>query len=383
MPLPAHPLQPPPKGSFSFIVYGDIQDNYRNGHDALVKRMLQEEAAFVLHPGDISQDDGEGYESDFLPVIEPLARRLPFFPAPGNHDVYWGQPDSRARFASFFSNVLGFLSTLPPNRQLRNLEEQKLWYSFEYGGALFIALDSNLFIDEGKYSKTHSLPPYQNLVKEQLDWLFNLLRESEQDPGIRAKFVYFHHSPIISDENKPKFGMLGGHPGHRRMMINQVVPGLVGGDHRIYLLDLLRRHKVTAVFSGHEHYYERWRELIEQDGRTIHVLNWFVVGNGGVKPRGRPLTEPKDISRLFEKYPELQQYQDRISELEPGRTSRLQHAYPNPDHPDGRFTGYTLVNVEGDKVRFESKDRDGRVRDAGLLAGDLELPPGIRNPRQK
>ena len=87
------PFAPPPDGagshSFSFIVYGDIQGNYRKGHDALVKHMIQEEADLVFNTGDIFRDKGKHYDRDFYPVIEKLARRMPFFPAVGNHDVNW------------------------------------------------------------------------------------------------------------------------------------------------------------------------------------------------------------------------------------------------------------------------------------------------------
>lgn len=383
MPFPPDPLKAPAGPSFSFIVYGDIQGNYQRGHDALVKQMLQEEAAFILHPGDISEDDGQGYAGSFLPVVEPLARRTAFFPAPGNHDVEWGRPDSRANFAQFFRGALHYLGSFAQNRHLLSLEKQKLWYSFRYGGALFIALDSNLFIDEGKYRKTHALAPYRHLAEEQLSWLLRQLRQSATDPSIRAKFVYFHHSPIISDENKPKFGLLGGHPGHRRMMIGQTVPALSSGGRRIYLLDLFRQYRVSAVFSGHVHYYERWIELIRQGGRPLHALNWLVVGTGGVKPRGHPLSDPEKVAELLQDAPELRRYIERASEIDPAWSSRLIHAYPNPESPDGRFAGYALVTVKGGSVSFETKDREGRVRDSGLLTGDLDMPAGIRNPRKE
>ncbi|HSR50244.1 MAG TPA: metallophosphoesterase [Acidobacteriota bacterium] len=367
--------------SFRFLVYGDIQHNHREGHNRLVEQMLKEEnVALIIHPGDISKDNGENYQKDFLSVARPLVERVPFFPSPGNHDVDWGSPQSRMGFAGFFRNVLSELSRLPQNAHLKDLSRQKLWYSFEYAGVLFICLDSNLFIDEGKYAATHELEPYRGLREEQLEWLLDELDRAENDPSIRAKFLFMHHSPFLSDENKPKFGLFGGHPGHRQMMINQTIPGLTSGEHRLYLTDRLRSAKVTAVFTGHVHYYERWREVIRNGQGYLHVINWFVVGNGGVRLRGKPLSDPQDIEELFEDEETFQDYQQRAGSSDPGWRSELQHAFPNQESPDGRFHGYVVVDVRDDGIFFQTKDIYGQVRDRGQLSGDLERIPGLRRP---
>lgn len=151
-PMPFVPLSDGENvGSFSFIVYGDIQENYRNGHQALVDLMLKEDAAFVVNTGDISKDRGKHYETDFYPVVQGLAERIPYFPSVGNHDVDWGSRVSRNRFLNFFRKTFDYLAKKQINTHLLDPSSQKLWYSFIYGKILFIVLDSNLFIDEGRY----------------------------------------------------------------------------------------------------------------------------------------------------------------------------------------------------------------------------------------
>ncbi|MEE8349368.1 MAG: metallophosphoesterase, partial [Acidobacteriota bacterium] len=293
-----------PKGedsdAFSFIVYGDIQGNYQNGHQALVDRMLQEDAALIVNTGDISRDGGKHYQRDFYPIVRELAERIPYFPAVGNHDVAWGNASSRNRFLNFFHKTFDDLARREDNHHLRDPASQKLWYSFVHGNVLFIILDSNLLIDEGRYRKTHGLEPYRDYLQEQLIWVRDLLNASSHDPQIRAKFVFFHHSPFVSYERKsvPILGF-GGHPGHSRMVVNQTVPSKQPGETQ-YLLDLFRWHRVTAIFSGHEHFYERWREIIRDGDRPNHMLNWVVTGLGGVKPRGQPDYKEEKIDRLLE-----------------------------------------------------------------------------------
>ena len=351
---------------FSFVVYGDIQGNYRDGHDRLVRHMMTEDIDLILHTGDISADKGENYEHDFLPAIDDLASQVPFFPAPGNHDVAWGSPVSRYPYYVFFQDILHYLGGMDGNEHLRERGSQKLWYSFRHGSALFIALDSNFFIDEGKYRKTHSLDPYRGVAEEQLTWLAETLRRYHDDPSVQSRFIYFHHSPLISDElgSFPILG-LGGHPGHAEMLVNLRLPETAGVPVS-YLLDLFRYYRVTAVFTGHEHFYERWRETILEKGEPVHTLNGSVLGTGGVKPRGRPEYEADEIDEVLEE-DYYSEYLQRISTIDPDWQSRLEHRYPNPEDSSGRFHSYMVVTVTPTGVQFSTRDSKGQVRDFGSL----------------
>ncbi|MEE8348204.1 MAG: metallophosphoesterase, partial [Acidobacteriota bacterium] len=317
--------------------------------------------------GDISRDGGKHYQRDFYPIVRELAERIPYFPAVGNHDVAWGNAASRNPFLNFFRKTFDDLANREDNQHLRDPASQKLWYSFVYGKVLFIILDSNLLIDEGRYRKTHGLEPYRDYLQEQLIWVRDLLSASSHDPQIRAKFVFFHHSPFVSYERKsvPILGF-GGHPGHSRMVVNQTVPSKQPGETQ-YLLDLFRWHRVTAIFSGHEHFYERWREIIRDGDRPIHMLNWVVTGLGGVKPRGQPEYEKEEIDSLLEEGGVYGRYLARLSDLEPNWSSELQHAYPSEESPQARFHHYVRVTVDGSKGWLETIDKSGEVRDKDLL----------------
>ena len=365
-PMPfAQPSNRTGNESFSFIVYGDIQSNHKRGHNALVGQMLKESVDLVFNTGDISADKGKDYETDFYPVIEPLARRVPYFPAVGNHDVYFESPTSRSNIYSFFSKNYAYLSRLPGNEHLAEPDSQKLWYSLIHRDVFFVVLDSNFFIDEGKYRRTHELPPYKHHLREQLIWVRDLLESASRNPKLRASFVFFHHSPFFSDDNEPApIVGVGGHPGHRGMLVNQTLPSEDTGEQG-YLLDLFRKHRVTAVFTGHEHYYERWREVIRDKGHPVHTVNWIVNGLGGVRPRGHPKADEKEIEKLLNKKV-YRRYLERISNLNRDWTAELKHRYPRYPGPS-RFHNYALVRVESGKISLEIKGKRGFVRDREAL----------------
>jgi hypothetical protein len=116
------------------------------------------------------------------------------------------------------------------------------YYSFDWGNAHFVALNSEL------YHGDHSYHP-----EEQKTWLDRDPKETRQP----WKIVYFHR-PIYSSSKH-------------------------GSDERIRkdLEPVLVRHEVDLVFSGHGHVYERTV--------PIRGVTYVVSGGGGkgLYPVGR------------------------------------------------------------------------------------------------
>jgi len=152
------------------------------------------------------------------------------------------------------------------------------YYTFKRGDAQFYALDST-------YMDTR-----------QLTWLEQNLRSSDA----AWKICYFHH-PLYSD------GKMHG-------------PDL---DLRNQLTPLLQAYGVNAVFSGHEHAYER---IKPQNG-----IYYFIQGDSG-----------KLEHHDFHRSPEMQTSFDR------DRT-------------------FMLVEIDGDNLYFQTVARSGETVDAGVL----------------
>ena len=102
------------------------------------------------------------------------------------------------------------------------------YYAFRKSEVAFFALDSN-YMDP-----------------RQLDWLDQNLKSSQG----KWKICFFHH-PLYND---------GRHHGPDIDMRNRVLP-------------LFQRYGVNAVFSGHEHVYQRMK--------TENNIYYFVLGNSG------------------------------------------------------------------------------------------------------
>ena len=152
------------------------------------------------------------------------------------------------------------------------------------------------------------------------------------------------------------------------MVVNQRVPSGDPGK-TLYLLDLFRKHRVTAVFTGHEHFYERWRETIYQNDRPIHQLNWVVSGLGGTRPQGRPEYREEKIEDLLKEGKVYRDYEERIRDVNVDWTARLRHDYPTRRDASGQFHNYVLVTVTGSEVSFQTRDKQGEIRDQGFFSG--------------
>jgi predicted MPP superfamily phosphohydrolase len=152
------------------------------------------------------------------------------------------------------------------------------YYNFSKGNVEFFVLDSN-YVDPN-----------------QLSWLQKALQDSKS----KWKICYFHH-PLYSD------GKVHG-------------PDL---DLRTRLVPLFRQYGVNAVFSGHEHAYER---IKPREG-----IAYFILGNSG-----------KLVSHDF------------------SASEEMEKGYDND-------RCFMMVEVSGDKLYYQTVTRKGETIDSGVI----------------
>lgn len=230
----------PPEGKdtpHTFVVVGDSR-YFVEQHRRVVQRMSQEVPDFVLGTGDMV-DEGHRHDQwqQFFDVENELLRNNVYFPALGNHDRQ-GRDRAADSYRSYFS--------VPQNG---NMSER--YYAFTYASSRFLILDSNL---------------YSFALTDQTAWLERELIAARQNPAVRHVFVVMHHPPY-------SVALHGGNVELRERWC-----------------PLFEKYKVSAVFSGHDHVYER----AEADG-----VHYFVSGGGGAAlyPR-RPKSSPVDLKAV-------------------------------------------------------------------------------------
>jgi hypothetical protein len=230
----------PPAGKdvpFSFVVIGDNRNGMEQ-HRRVIDRMSQEVPDFVLGTGDMVD---EGFRQDqwqqFFDVENRMFRDNVYFPALGNHDRQ-GRGRTADAYRAYFS--------VPENGG-----DTERYYAFTYAASRFLVLDSNA---------------YSFALTDQTAWIERELVATRQDPAIHHIFVVMHHPPF-------SISLHGG-----------------AVDLRERWTPLFEKYNVTAVFSGHDHVYER----AEHNG-----LRYFVSGGGGAPlyPR-RPKPNPVDVEAV-------------------------------------------------------------------------------------
>ena len=152
------------------------------------------------------------------------------------------------------------------------------YYTFRKGDVEFFVLDSN-YMDPN-----------------QLAWLQKALQDSKS----KWKICYFHH-PLYSD------GKVHG-------------PDL---DLRTRLVPLFRQYEVNAVFSGHEHAYER---IKPREG-----VYYFILGNSG-----------KLVTHDF------------------SASDQMEKAYDSD-------RCFMMVEVSGDKLYYQTVTGNGETIDSGMI----------------
>ena len=175
----------------------------------------------------------EQFDSAYFRYYGRLMRYTPFFPTPGNHDYL---TDSAAAYLAVHSVPQ---ETVPAADRGR-------YYSFDWGNAHIVSLDSNLSLERA--------------IVEQgpmLKWLENDLQATRQF----WRIVFFHHPPYAAGPNQ-------GDP--------------LCANARDYIAPILEKNGVQLVFNGHEHAYHRSRML---RGNAIAApadgITYVTSGGGG------------------------------------------------------------------------------------------------------
>lgn len=225
-------------GAFSFAVIGDTQQFDVNSADDSFKQAVasinKSNPDLVMTVGDlISSCDGtekckSKYE-DWKKIISPLYSKTK--EVVGNHDRT-GKSASDTVWQDEFD--------LPTNGPSGYSESV---YSFDNGNTHFVVLNSE--------------KPEEHIInKDQRDWLEQDLSQNTKD----NTFVFFHE-PAYPVSSK----------------IDESLD--VKKSDRDALWSILKNHKVTAVFSGHEHIMSR---------RKVDGLYQFVVGNTDMSDHDAP-----------------------------------------------------------------------------------------------
>ncbi len=235
-------------GESHFSYYGDILAAAGELYERKAMR-----PAFLLHLGDLVRRGSDPVAwKEFLDTTSANQFTGPVVMVPGNHEM-WG--DRGAAFRYFTG--------------------RPLYYSFEYGGALFLCINAL----DGRRGRSHApltgRAQYRFVERELARW------------NGRGWCVVVIHNPILSTGD---FG--------------------VSASLSSQYLELFRRHRVDLVLSGHDHIFDSFH----RDRRTDWGGTLFVVaGTGGSKLDHYIMTREKRRWRSWKNRGR------RCDGLEPGR----------------------------------------------------------------
>ncbi|MFQ6098057.1 MAG: metallophosphoesterase, partial [Armatimonadota bacterium] len=213
--VPFRTAPPPGTPKFRLAVYGDSRSNPQM-HARIAEAIRKADPDLVLHTGDIV---GRGREThrwkpEFFDPARNLLARVSLWPCLGNHE------DESPNYYRFFS-----------------LPGRESWYSFDWGNARFICLDSCLPMAPGT---------------EQYEWLERELKATKAP----WKIAFFHHPPFSAH---PRRGM---------------------SDTRRHWAPLFQKYGVQVVFNGHDHSYVRTKR-IDAEGKPDERGTVYVISGGG------------------------------------------------------------------------------------------------------
>jgi acid phosphatase type 7 len=201
---------------FEFVVYGDTRTRHEMHRKVVGAILKYSSPQFVLHTGDLVADGADSAQWPvFFDIERELLRKTSFFPSLGNHER------NNSQYYDFF-------------------EVSTPYYSFNWGGAHFIVLNSDI----GNVS--HSEIARDAFWTEQSRWLEEDLQNSQK---AKFRFVFAHHPPLTAVARRQ-----GDNP------------------HMTALMPMFEKYGLTAGFFGHDHNYQHYLK---------NGVHYFITGGGG------------------------------------------------------------------------------------------------------
>lgn len=235
---------------FRFWVIGDFGKNNQGQRQALNAFLDYNETGETqgwLWMGDNAYDIGTQteFQDKVFNVYDSVFNYLPFWPCPGNHDYSscshtLGQVDQ-------YSGPYYDIVTVPQNGECGGLaSDLECFYSFDYGNAHFISLNSELYY-----------AAFWNGFDEMKDWL----RDDLAANSLPWVIVYFHQPPYSK----------GSHD-------SDAFWELIMIDMREDFNPIFEQYGVDLVLGGHSHVYERFYPLKGHYGEST-TLQPSMIGD--------------------------------------------------------------------------------------------------------
>ena len=305
---------------FSFIAVGDTQGVTWSGVTSADKGYMYAMAAmqeafeevknpaFMLHTGDVVESgNNKNMWNMFFKALNGYGTETPVFAAIGNHDT-WGAPlyfdhhfnhpnnGGTAALDQSYKNSVTDGNVL---RLFSNADETI--YSYDYGDAHFIVLNTGSYCNQDKY-----------IIEAQRKWL---IKDLEANKDAKWTIMLFH---------EPVYHRLG------------------GGESRPWLYDVIEKYGVDLVIQGHSHL----------------VTRTYPMKNGKIVTKAVDETIEKGIGTIYTTIGSTAlnhdgandaKYEEQIAVL----------ATPTPTQPS-----YTTVTVKDDSITVTIKQINGFVLDS-------------------
>jgi hypothetical protein len=224
---------------------GTGRETQYNVHSAMTNFVLRDRRPidFYIHVGDMAYLRGRDpeFQSRFFEAYEPTLRNTVCWPAMGNHEG--GTSKGTNGIGPYFDAYV-----LPTRGEAGGLASgTEAYYSFDYGRAHFICLDSHDL--DRKPTGLMARWLKMDLERTKADWLI----------------AYFHHPPYTK----------GTHNSDREKQLIEM---------RTHIMPILESGGVDLVLTGHSHIYER-SMLIDGAYATPTVAEGVVFDDGEGSPK--------------------------------------------------------------------------------------------------